>query len=79
LFFYNIKLLQNNFNNLVNSSAKEYNYNNNNKDGENVVDKGKTKNYNDRNDDSGDIDNDDARDGNSSDSDRGNKTYRRIG
>jgi len=28
--------------------AKEYNYNDNNKDSENIVDKGKTKNYNNR-------------------------------
>ena len=42
-----IKLLQDNLDNLVNSLAKEYNYNNDNKDSENVVDKGKAKNYND--------------------------------
>jgi len=39
--------LQDNLDNLVNGLAKEYNYNDNNKDSENVVDKGKAKNYND--------------------------------
>ncbi len=50
--------------------VKEYNYNNDNKDSKNIIDKGKAKNYNNRNDNSGDIDNNDTKDSNSSDSNR---------
>ncbi|XTI88737.1 hypothetical protein V2W45_1331184 [Cenococcum geophilum] len=67
------------------NSAEEYNYNDNNEDGKNVIDKGKAENYNNRSDDSGDTDNDGARDGdssdgnssdgNSSDSDKGNEAH----
>ncbi|XTI95868.1 hypothetical protein V2W45_1180385, partial [Cenococcum geophilum] len=66
-------------NNLVNGSAKEYNYNDNNEDGENVMDEGKAENYNDRSDDSGDTDNDDARDHDSSDSNGGNEARGCVG
>ena len=54
--------------------AKECNYSNNTKDS-GVIDKGNTKNCNYRSDNSGDIDNDNARDGDSSDSDEGNEAY----
>jgi len=73
---YNIRLLQDNLNDLINSSAKEYNHNNNNEDSENIIDKSKAENYNDGSDNSDDIDNDNTRDSDSSDSDR---AYRCIG
>ena len=60
--------------------TKEYNYSNNNKDGENDINKGKAKNCNNGSYNSSDIDNDDFRDSNSSnsnssDSNKGNKAY----
>ena len=55
----------------VNGLAKKSDYSNNNKDGENIIDKGKAENYSDRSDDSGDIDNN-ASDGDS-DGDKGNE------
>ena len=42
------------------------------------MDEGKAKNYNNGSDDGGDIDNDNAEGGDSSNSNRGNKTYGRI-
>ena len=71
-FSYNIGPPQDNLNDLVNSSAKEYNYNNDNKNGENIIDKSKAKNCNNRSDGSGDIDDNNAGDGDSSDSDSSN-------
>jgi len=63
-------------NNIVNGLAKE---SNNNKDGKNVIDEGKAKNYSDGSDNSGDIDNNDSGDNNSSNNNKGNKTYRCAG
>ena len=76
---YNIRPPQDNLNNLVNGLAKEYNYNGTNENSENVIDKSKAENYNDRSDGSGDTDDDDARDGDSSDSDEGNEAYGCVG
>jgi hypothetical protein len=75
----NIGLLQDNLDNLVNGSAEEYNYNDDNEDGENVVDESKAENYNDGSDDGGDTDDDDAGDGDSNDSDGGNKARGYVG
>jgi len=74
--------------NLVNGLAEE----SNNKDGENVIDKGKAENYSDGSGDSDNTDNDNPGDsgsddtdnnnfgdGNSSNSDKGNKAYGCIG
>ena len=58
--------------------AKEYNYSNNTKDGE-VIDKGNAENYTYRSDDSGNMDNNGARDSNSSNSNKGNEAYGYIG
>jgi len=60
---------------LINGLAKE----SNNKDGKNVVDKGKAKNYSDGSNDSDDTDDDDFRDSDSSDSDKGNKARGCVG
>ena len=62
----------------INGLAKKCDYSNNNKDSENVIDKGKAKNYSDGSNDSGNMVNDDAKDGDgdggdSSDSDNGSK------
>jgi hypothetical protein len=62
-------------NNLVNSLAKE----SNNKDGKNIIDKGKAENNSDGSNNSNNTDNNDSRDGNSSNSDKGNKACRCIG
>jgi len=54
----------------------------NNKDGENVMDKGKAENYSDGSDDSDnsdDTDDDNFRDNNSSNSDKGNKARGCVG
>ena len=72
---YNIKLLQDKINGLT----KEYNYSNNNKDSKNNVDKGKAENYNNRSDDSSDINNNNFRDSDSSNDNKGNKAYKYIG
>jgi len=60
---------------LVNGLAKE----SDNKDGKNVIDKGKAENYSNRSNNSDDIDNNNSRDGNSSDSNKGNKAHGYIG
>jgi hypothetical protein len=60
---------------LINGLAKE----SNNKDGENVIDKGKAKNYSDGSDNSDNTDNNNSGDGNSSDSDKGNKACGYVG
>jgi len=54
---------------LVNSLAKK----SDNKDGKNIIDKGKAENYNDGSDNSDDTDNNDSGDGDSSDSNEGNE------
>ena len=81
--FYNTKLLKyranNSYNyildNFINGLIKE----SNNKDGENVTDKGKAENYSDESDNSNNTDDNDSRDGNSSSSDKDNKAYRYMG
>jgi len=45
------------------------------KNGKNIVDKGKAENYSDGSDDSDDTDDDDSGDGDSSDSDEGNEAW----
>ena len=60
--------------NLVNSLAKE----SDNKDGENIINKGKTENYSDGSDDSNDTDNNNSGDGDSSSSDKGNEVCKYI-
>jgi hypothetical protein len=62
-------------NNFVNGLAKK----GNNKNGENVINKGKTKNNSDGSDDSNNIDNDDFGDGDSSNSNKSNKACGCIG
>ena len=62
-------------NNLINGLAKK---SNNNKDSENIIDKGKAKNYSDRSNDSGDTDNNNSKNSNSSDSNKSNKAYRCV-
>ena len=74
---YNTKPLKNRANNsynyildnLINSLTKE----SNNKDGENVIDKGKAENYSDGSDNSDDTDNDNSGDGDSNSSDKDNE------
>jgi len=61
--------------NLVNSLTEE----SNNKDGENVTDKGKAENYSNGSNDSDNIDNNNSRDGDSSSSDEDNKARGCIG
>ncbi|XTI91669.1 hypothetical protein V2W45_1249129, partial [Cenococcum geophilum] len=63
---------------LINSLAKESDYGDNNKDGESDIDEGKAENYNNGSDDS-DIDDNNTRDGDSSDSDEGNEAYGCVG
>ena len=80
---YNTKLLEDRTNNncnyildnFINSLAKK----SNNKNGKNVMDKGKAKNYSDGSDNSDDIDNNNSRDSDSSNSDKGNKAHRYAG
>jgi hypothetical protein len=60
---------------LANGLAKE----SDNKDGKNVVDKGKAKNYSNGSNNSNNTDNDDSRDGNSSNSNEGNEACGCIG
>jgi hypothetical protein len=55
--------------NLINGLTKE----SNNKDGKNVIDKGKAKNYSNRSNGSNNMYNNNSRDGNSSSSDKDNK------
>jgi len=59
----------------ANGLAKE----SNNKDGKNIVGKGKAKNYSDGSDNSNNMDNNDSGDGNSSNSNKGNKARRCVG
>ena len=61
--------------NLVNGLAKE----SNNKDGKNIIDKGKAKNYNNRSNNSNNTGNNNSRDSNSSNSNKGNKARGYIG
>ena len=63
----------------VNSLAKKYNYSDNNKDGENVIDKGKAKNYSNKSDNSSDTVDNNARDGNSSSNNEDNEARGYIG
>jgi len=60
---------------LINGLTKE----SDNKDGENVINKGKAGNYGNGSNNSDDTDNNDSRDGNSSSSNKDNKAYRYIG
>ena len=60
---------------LINGLAKE---SDNNEDGENVIDKGKAKNYSDGSNDSGDTDDNDFGDGNSSGNNKDNEARRYI-
>jgi hypothetical protein len=81
---YDTRLLQDRANNsrnyilddLIDGLAKE---SNNNKDSENVIDKGKAEKYSDRSNNSDDTDNDDSGDGDSSNSNEGNKARGCIG
>ena len=57
--------------NLVNSLAEE----SNNKDSENVIDKGKAENYSNGSNNSNNMDNNNSRNSNSSDSNKGNKAH----
>jgi len=60
---------------LINGLTKE----SNNKDSENVTDKGKAENYSNRSNNSNNIDNNNSRDGNSSSSNEDNKACGYIG
>ena len=79
----NTRLLEDRVNNsrnyilddFVNGLAKE----SNNKDGENIINKGKAENNSDGSNNSDNIDNDNSGNSNSSNSDEGNKAYRYIG
>ena len=62
-------------NNLVNGLAEE----SDNKNGENVIDKGKAENNSDGSNNSNNTDNDDSGNSNSSNSNEGNKAYRYTG
>lgn len=57
----------------VNGPAEKCDHSDDNKDGENVMDEGKAKNYSNGSDDSSDTVDDNAGDGDSSDSDNGNE------
>ena len=57
---------------ILSTLAKE----SNNKDGKNVIDKGKAENYSDGSDNSSNIDDDDFGDSNSSSNNKGNKVCR---
>ena len=80
---YNTKPLKDGVNNsynyilddLVNGLAEE----SNNKDSENVIDKGKAENNSDGSDNSNNTDDDDSGNSNSSNSNKGNEAYRYIG
>ena len=60
--------------NLVNGLAEE----SNNKDGENIINKGKAKNNSNGSDNSDDIDDDDSNNSNSSNSNKGDKAHKYI-
>jgi hypothetical protein len=61
--------------NFINSLAEE----SNNKNGKNIIDKGKAKNNSNGSNNSDNTDNNNSRDSNSSNSDEGDKAYRYIG